>query len=181
MKRRTESIRLALFGAALVVACGGGGGGGGGGPTQPVAGITFSPSSTSANLNLIEAAGGSPTTLRLDLRAQQMSGLYGVAFDVVYPSQILTFTSATEGPFLGGATTSFQVLEVGSGRVVVGLSRLGAVGGVSGSGTLVTLEFQSRGVAGTGSFTFERNTAFDANGAAISTGTWGGGSATVVP
>lgn len=180
MSGRAGVARLALFGAVVAVACGGGGGGGGG-PTQPTPGITYAPSNASANLVLAEAAGSGATTLRLDLRAQQVTGLYGVAFDLVYPSALFTFSSVTEGPFLGGVATSLQVEEAGAGRLVVGLSRLGAVGGVSGGGTLLTVELRSRGTAGTGVLAFERNTAFDAAGKAIAGVGWSGGSATVVP
>jgi hypothetical protein len=178
---RTKVARLALFGAVLAVACGGGGGGGGGGPTQPTPGISYAPSNGSANLALVEAAGSGATTLRLDLRAQQVTGLYGVAFDLVYPSDLFTFGSVTEGSFLAGATTSLQVEETGAGRLVVGLSRLGAVGGVSGNGTLLTVELRSRGSAGTGALAFEKNSAFDGAGKAIAGVSWSGGSATVVP
>jgi hypothetical protein len=172
--------RIGLLGAAVTLACGGGGGGGGG-PTQPVTGITYAPSSSSANLVLSEAAGGSATVLRLDLRAQQVTGLYAIAFDLVYPSELLVYAGVTEGPFLGGVATSLQVEETGAGRLVVGLSRLGANGGVSGSGTLLTLEFQSRGSAGGGSLAFEKNSAFDGFARAISGVSWSGGSVSIVP
>jgi hypothetical protein len=174
-----KALRFALCGAALALACGGGGGGGGG-PTQPAPGINFTSASGGSTLVLAEASGGSATTLRLDLRAQSASGLYGVAFDLVYPSELLSFVGVTPGTFLGG-TTSLQFEETGAGHLVIGLSRLGPIAGVSGSGTLLTLEFSSRGSAGTGSMAFEKNTAFDSSAKAISGVTWGGGSVTVVP
>lgn len=159
------------------------GGGGGGGPTSPPAGIVFTPSGGSATnaLTLGLASGSTASTLRLDLTAQGMTNLYGVAFDLVYPSQILTFNVATEGTFLSGTNTSLQVEEVSPGRVVIGLSRLGAVPGANGSGVVLTLELSSRGAAGSGSIGFQQNTAFNSGGGAIAGVAWGGGSVSVQP
>jgi hypothetical protein len=166
--------------AAAAVACGGGGGGG---PTAPPAGIVFTASGGSATngLSLGSAAGSTSTILRLDLSARSVTDLYGVAFDLVYPNQILAFDAATQGTFLGGVATSLQVDEPSPGRLVVGLSRLGAVSGVSGSGVVLTLEFASRATAGSGSFAFQNNAAFDSAGDAIAGVGWGGGSVSVTP
>jgi hypothetical protein len=176
---------LAVPAMLLVLACGGGGGGGGGGvpPPPPAPTITYAPAtgSESANLALVEAAGSTPTRLRLDLVARNVTGLYGVAFDLVYPGAALEFVQVTNGGFLGGAgSTSLQVNSDTTGRLIVGLSRLGAVGGVSGSGTLLTLEFDS-GAAGVGTLAFENNSAFDSAARRISGVTWAGGSVTVAP
>ncbi len=173
------AVGLALSPALL--ACGGGGGGGGG-PTQPQSGITFTASGSGAADSVSMAdAGSTSTTLRVDVRSNGIPALYGVSFDVVYPTSLLSFSAATAGGLLGGVNTSFQAKEVSPGRVVIGFTRLGAVAGVSGSGTLVTLEFASRGVAGSGSLSFDKTTAFDSNAKSISGVTWSGGSLTVVP
>ena len=171
----------AVVAVAVLAACGGDGGGGGG-PTPPPASIAFTPTPGAApnSIALAQAAGSTSTTLRLDVRAEQVTGLYGVAFDLVYPSTALSFVSGAEGAFLGGTQTSFQIHESSPGRLVIGVTRLGAVAGVAGTGTLLTLQFGSRG-AGTGSFFFEQNTAFNASGGAIAGVTWRGGSVTVVP
>jgi predicted outer membrane repeat protein len=176
-------LRILGLLVAATVACGGGGGGGGGGPTPPPPGITFTASggSTTNALNLGLASGSSATVLRLDLSAQSMTNLYGVAFDLLYPSQVLAFDSVVEGSFLAGAATSLQIEEPTPGRLIIGLSRLGAVSGVSGSGTVLTLQFSSRGVAGNGSLTFASNTAFNSAGGAIAGVAWGGGSVSVAP
>lgn len=176
----------ALLALLATLACGGGGGGGGGGgvvPPPPPPTITYAPAtgSESANLSLVEAAGSSATVLRLQLDARNVSGLYGLAFDLVYPGSALTFVRADAGGFLGGAgSTNLQVNSSSSGRLIVGLSRLGAVGGVSGSGTLMTLEFSS-GSAGVGTLAFEQNSAFDSAARRITSVTWAGGSVTVAP
>jgi len=181
------SLSRALCLAAMAAfACGGGGGGRGGGgtppPTQPPASIVYTAgeSSSSATLALVEGAGSSPTQLRLNLDAQQASGLYGVAFDLLFPSGVLTYVGANQGPFLA-SPTSLQISTDTPGRLIIGLTRLGNVEGASGSGTLLTLEFRAAGIAGSGDFTFINNTAFDNKAKAISGVTWSGGSVTVTP
>jgi general secretion pathway protein D len=64
----------------------------------------------------------------------------------------MDFVGATEGPFLknDGKPTSFTTnLKKDKGRVSINLSRLGDVGGVSGSGTLavLTLKAKAKGAA----------------------------------
>jgi hypothetical protein len=179
-----RTARAALAVVLVALACGGGGGGGGGGgPTQPVPSISYTPesSSGSSSLALVEA-GGSSTQLRLNLDAQTVSGLYGVGFDLLYPADVLTFVSVTLGTFLGSSgNTTLQVNSSNPGRVIVGLSRLGAIGGVSGSGTLLTVELRAAGAAGGGELTFENNGAFDSSAKPIAGITWFAGSVTVTP
>jgi len=176
---------VALAAALATLACGGGGGGGGGGlpPPPPEPTITYAPASgsESANFALVEAEGSTPTRLRLDLVARNVSGLYGVGFDLVFPGASLEFVQVVNAGFLGGdGSTSLQVNTDTTGRLIVGFSRLGAVGGVSGSGKLLTFEFDS-GVAGVGTITFENNSAFDSSARRIGGVTWAGGSVTVAP
>lgn len=161
---------VALLAAALAaLACGGGGGGGG--PTQPPLpspGITFTPSSGGGGANslgLAQGAGTTANTLVLELRANQVTDLYGVAFDLAYPEGLLTFSRFTEGPFLASAGDDTTVQVSGqTGSLVVGLSQLGMTAGVDGSGLLLTFEFTANG-AGNGSFTFSDNQAFFPSGA----------------
>jgi hypothetical protein len=169
------------FAAALALACGGGGGGGG--PTTPPPSIVFQPTGTAGenSLALVEGSGSSATRLFVTVRATQVTGLFGVAFDLVYPNGVMKFEGATEGSFLGGTATSFQFSEPTTGRLVVGLTRLGAVSGVNGSGDLLTLEFTPVGPAGVETFAFQSNSAFDATARQISGVSWFGGSATVTP
>src|SRR5580693_7865842 len=122
MGARARWVRCAAaaFALPLLAACGGGGSGGGT-PTGP-------------------------TTLVLDVHAGAVTDLYGVAFNLTYPKQVLQFAGATEGTFenaAGSVNTAFQVTESPAGTLVVAVSRLGAVAGASGSGTLVTLRFTS--------------------------------------
>ena len=175
-----RAARAALAAALLVVACGGGGGGGGG--TTPPPSIVYTPggSPSGSALVLVEGSGGSATQLLLNLDARSVSGLYGVGFDLLYPSGVLTFVGVTKGSFFSG-NTSLQVNSSNPGRLIVGFSRLGAVSGVSGSGTLLTIEFRGAGAAGSGALGFENNQAYD-NQADPKPGiTWVGGDVTVTP
>ncbi|HXU44314.1 MAG TPA: cohesin domain-containing protein [Thermoanaerobaculia bacterium] len=172
--------------AALSASCGGGGGGGGGGgPTQPPPpSIIFSPASAGPS-NAITLASGIATTannLDLEVRAATVQNLFGVSFDLHYPTAVLRFAGRTEGTFLGagGVPTTIQVVENPAGNLVVGLSRLGAVAGASGSGTLISLEF-SRVAAGTGAFEFASPAAFDGSGHRITGLTFVAGSVQVTP
>jgi hypothetical protein len=165
-----------------VAACGGGGGGGGGGgPTQPQPGIVYASATAGNNSLAFSGNAGATTTLRLDLTATQLSGVYGLGFDLVFPDSLLAYSSSTEGTFFAGTGTTFQVKESEPGRLVVGISRLGAVSGVSGSGTVLTLVFTSRGTAGSGSISFQKNSAFNSSGGPISGINWAGGTVTVTP
>ena len=162
-----------------LAACGGGGGGGGPTePTPPTPGIVFTPQGT-ATANSISLASGTGTTantLILEVRATQVTDLYGVAFDLAFPSAQLQFTRATAGALLSGG--SVQAVASAPGTLVVGGTHLGNVAGANGSGVLMTLEF-SAVAAGQGSFAFSRNSAFDSHGMAMTGVGWVAGSVTV--
>ena len=147
---------------ALSAACGGGGGGGGGGPTTPPppTGINFTPSrAASANsLYLTEGAQTNVNRLFLEVRVNDVDELYGVAFDIVYPTNLLAFARAKEGNFFKG-NTSLLTEEKALGRVIVGHTNLGANEPESGSGLLMTLEFTPIN-NGSGALTFENEQAF---------------------
>lgn len=175
---RTLRLALALL-LVLTAACGGGGGGGNPvepTPPPPQQGITFTPQSAGANsISLVAGAATNATTLFLEVRATSVTNLYGVAFDLRYPSSVLQFVGADPGDFLGNST--LHAAEPTAGTLVVGMSRLGAVPGASGSGLLMTLEFRAT-AAGQGSFTFAENSAVDASGQPLSL-TWAAGAVTV--
>lgn len=170
--------------ALLSLACGGGGGrgGGGGGPTEPQPSIVYTPGSGggAGSLSLVQGAGTTSRRLVLELRAEEVPELYGVAFDLEYPSAVLAFEGAGEGSFLsaGGAATSLQVAEGPRGNLVLGLTRLGLLPGVGGSGVLLTLELSASGTGG-GSFRFVDPRAFDASGDPIADLTWSAGTVQV--
>ena len=185
MKRAGRVLALALgavaFAALPLASCGGGGGGGGGGgvtpPTPPQSSVTFSAGTASAPaIRLARGSGSSGTTLEIEVRADGVDDLYGVAFDLTFPSGVLRYEGVTEGPQLsnGGTRTSLQVAQTASGRLVVGHTRLGDVGGASGSGVLMTLRFTAIG-AGSGSLGFSADQAYDSGGDAIGDLSWAGG------
>jgi hypothetical protein len=145
--------------------------------------VTFTPAgSAGANsVALAQGPGAGPAAFALEVRVNQVTDLYGVAFDLAYPAALLAFQGATEGTFLGtpgGGETSLQVAEAGAGRLVVGLSRLGDVDGASGSGTLLTLRFAAS-ASGSQPLSFSQNAAYDAAGQ-LQAVSWVAGSVTVV-
>jgi hypothetical protein len=178
-------VLVATVAVAAMVACGGGGGGGTPtGPPPPTAAIVFTPAGAGGANSIALAAESSTdaSTLVLDVRASGVTDLYGFTFNLAYPSQVLHFAGATEGTFenaAGSVNTAFQAVENPAGTLVVAVSRLGAVGGASGSGVLATLRFTSA-ASGSGAFNFSRNRGFNSTGAEIAGLTWVGGSVTVV-
>lgn len=176
--RYSVALLLAVL-SLLALACGGGGGGGPTSPPPPVAGIAFTPQGVPASNTVYLASGAATTatTLVLEVRASQVTDLYGVAFDLSYPSTQLTFSRVTAGPLLG-ASGSVQAVASTPGTLVVGGSHLGAVPGANGSGVVLTLEFTA-GAAGTGSFAFARNSAFNSSGQTLAGTSWLAGSVQV--
>jgi hypothetical protein len=170
---------LALIALPLLLACGGGGGGGSS-PTQPQAEIVFTPTSTGPGIVLAQGGTTTASNLVLEVRAAQVSGLYGVAFDLDYPSNVLHFSGYHAGSFLAanGVQVSTQVAETTPGHLVVGVSRLGSTtSGVDGSGVLLELDLAAT-AAGTGNFAFTRNGAYHSDGSGISLA-WAAGSVAV--
>jgi hypothetical protein len=174
MKVRTGWVHRAAVLLLLVsAACGGGGGGGGGGGTPPPPtvneGFTLTPSSAGAPaVVLAEGSGTTTSVLDLEIQAQGMTDLYGVAFDLTYPQNLMDFEAFSEGDFLssGGLDTVLRVFESEPGRIVVGVTRLGAQPGQAGSGELLTLRFRAT-TPGSGSFRFENAEAFRSGGNAL--------------
>ena len=182
--RRSLIGPLVLAAAWAAASCGGGGGGGGTpGPTQPTPSIIFTPAGPAGagSLSLAPGPGTTATVLELQVRVTQVTNLYGVAFDLTYPTAVLDFDAPVEGTFLampGAGQTSLQVVEATPGRLVVGLTRLGALAGASGSGNLVSLSFTAV-AAGSQPIAFAQNTAYDSTGQAQAL-SWVAGSVTVV-
>jgi hypothetical protein len=177
--RRLVGLFLVFLLPLLLAACGGGGGGGG--PTEPPPpqpGIVVTPAAAPASgISIASGTGTNQSTLILEIRANSVTDLYGVAFDLRYPSTILQLVQANSGTFLGNATLQ-SVPGSGTGLLVVGLSKLGAVSGTTGSGVLMTLEFRAI-AAGTGSFSFEQNSAINSTGQTVNNFGWSAGTVTV--
>lgn len=82
----------------------------------------------------------------LDVSVNGISDLYASPFYLTYNPKLLKFISAKEGSFLGqdGNSTTFLFSnDANRGRVIVGLTRLGQVKGVSGSGSLMRVDFKA--------------------------------------
>jgi hypothetical protein len=84
----------------------------------------------------------------IGVSVSNVTNLYAASFDMVYSASIATLNNAStsEGSFLsqsGADPTSFLavLLDGNEGQVVVGISRLGDIGGVSGSGDLADICF----------------------------------------
>jgi cohesin domain-containing protein len=176
-------LLLLTLGLCLLAACGGGGGGST--PTQPPPppptqpSVAFTPSATAGAGSIALAMGADSTTSKLvvEVRSGGIPDLYGAAFDLQYPANILQLTSVTnQGSILANGT--LQETHAG-GNLVVGVSRLGLVPGVSSPGVILRLEFTPL-ATGSGPFTFSRNSAFNSSGAPIAGVTWVAGSATTI-
>lgn len=82
----------------------------------------------------------------LDVSVNGVSDLYAAPFYLTYDPKLLRFISAKEGSFLGqdGNSTTFLFSnDANRGRIIVGLTRLGQVKGVSGSGSLMRVDFKA--------------------------------------
>ncbi len=94
-----------------------------------------------------EAAAQLGQDARFDITAVNVKDLYGVIMTLSYDPKIVEFKSASEGPLLkkDGQQTSFLFSNnIKAGTVDIYMTRIGDVGGVSGSGPLCTLVFQGK-------------------------------------
>ncbi|MBU1102551.1 cohesin domain-containing protein [Patescibacteria group bacterium] len=108
------------------------------------------------------------TTFFLPLKINSANNLFAVSFDLSFDSSLVEYVSTTEGNFLSqGCGTAMLVRETSPGRLVFGLTRLGvSCGGVSGSGTITTLNFRSMGRDGVSNLIFSNNSLCILNGTA---------------
>ncbi len=188
MRRRLGVLAFAGVLAWVAAACGGGGGGGG--PTTPTPPpvppepVAFRATGTPSGMtiHLTKAAGTASDVLRLEVRASEFGGLYGLGFDLNYPTDLLDYRggSQAEGAFLSadGSRTEIFARHRGDNKVIVGLSRIGDVGGVDGSGVLLTLDFSAVN-NGSGSFSYTAHGAFDGDGDRLDDAVWQAGDVTV--
>ena len=83
----------------------------------------------------------------LTVQVSGVTDLYGYQFDLGFNPAVLAAVSVTEGPFLtGGGATIFLpgTIDNVGGSITANADILdGAVSGVSGSGTLLTVSFQA--------------------------------------
>ncbi len=180
---RLAALVCAVLALLAGASCGGGGGGGGGGgPTPPMASLTFSPGPvTGVTTVALMRTNAGASELVLDLVINGATGLYGVSFDLTYPSTLLRLESVTEGTFFsegGTVATSLLTRQDTAGTLVVGLTRLGSLSGRTGAGTALSVRFRAIG-SGSGSLQFSSNAALDAAGRVIAGVGWAGGNVQV--
>ena len=87
----------------------------------------------------------------------EVTNLYGASINISYDPSLLEFVRVDEGGLLkqDGKPTSFMhAVNAADGRVTVGITRLGGVGGVSGAGGLFSAVFKGKG-EGTASIDFQ--------------------------
>ena len=181
-----------LTGIALVVVAGVfssigcGGGGGGGGPTEPPppsSRVTFTPAGSAGTNSIYLGQGINSAVSRfvLDVKVSQVDDLYGVSFNLEFPEAQLSWIpgGTREGTHLSSKGSTDLIVEEGSpGVLLVGLSLLGDVAGSSGSGTLLSLEFEASS-AGSGPITMTRHDAVNSTGDVMTQVQWIGGSVRV--
>ena len=110
--------------------------------------------SSTPKLNVIKVGKEITLTVSVD----RIEGLYSAPFYLIYDPSLLEFIKASEGNFLkkdGKQTTFFQVNNPETGQVIIGLSRLGQAGGVTGSGPLATFTFRAKS-SGIGKFSIQK-------------------------
>ncbi len=150
--KTTWNRMTVVFLAGIVLACTGScdsGGGSGGAPPPPGGTVTAVVSANPVGVG---------KEFEVSVEVSNSSDIFSAAFDVAYDPDIIEYMSTTEGTMLSeesSVTTSMLVsLENDTeGRLVAGVTRLGQVGSVMGSGTVITFSF--RGVsAGTSEISF---------------------------
>lgn len=85
--------------------------------------------------------------IQVQIAVSGVQELFSAPFYFYYDPAMLSLESMSEGDFLrqdGRSTTFLKSMSPALGRVIVGLSRMGAVPGVSGSGTLVTVTLKAK-------------------------------------
>jgi hypothetical protein len=115
--------------------------------------------------------------LDCDWSSDVCSSDLGAAFDLSFPNAQLTFVGVTPGPALTQGTVQASVST--PGNLVVGVSSLGQVPGLTGSGVLAVLRFDAV-AAGEGRFGYSRNQAFRSSGQPAANVTWISGGVRVV-
>ncbi len=123
------------------------------------------------------------TNFSLTINISSVTNLFGVAFDLNFNPSLIDYVSAIEGTFLSsGCQTSLMTAENPAGKLIFGITRLGAsCGGVSGSGILATLNFRSLTQDGSQTPSFSNNSLCLLSGSTCNyiTGTWNSAAITV--
>jgi hypothetical protein len=139
------------------------------------AAVTSSPLATETDVVLRlkpSAATVAPgQTVEVELTARALAPVSHVPVTLEFDPAVLAVESVTAGPFLGGQG-SVEVLSDASrpGRLVLGASRLGDVGGVAGEGVVARVVFRAR-AAGDPALRFGSAKALDSSRAPLAVAT----------
>jgi len=171
--RAAAIVPLACLCVLALLACGGGGGGHHGVVTRITCGGAAAPGQDQVEFGC-PANSVSPIAVQVLIGPTSSGDVYGIKLDVVFDPAVLSFDPpAIEGSVLnqdGNPTVLEAATQPGDpGRLVVAITRQGAVSGVGASGaqsTVVTLPFAAV-AAGTTSLTFENAAAIDSSLAPI--------------
>lgn len=84
-------------------------------------------------------------TFTVQVRIDNGSDVFAVPFSIKYDPNVLEVMGLHEGSYLkkdSGQTTFLTSIDKDKGKIDIGLTRLGQIGGVSGSGTLASIVFR---------------------------------------
>ena len=147
-------------------------------PTEPAPpvppaprGVSFSADAVSdPSVGLRGVASGAD--LEVEVYAAGVEDLYGLAFDLLYPANLLRYEATS-----GGVLPSLEAREAEAGRLIMGSTHLGEVTGLTGGGTVAVIRFTAIG-NGSGGIDFSDQEAFDSYGEVL-TLNWQGGTVKV--
>ena len=166
--RHGQKAFLLLIATAVLIGCGGGGDDGGviddGSTTVTANFVADEPAPPASSVALEKGpASSNLVTVRVDVTG--VSDVYGAAFELAYDGTLADFVGFTQGTLLeqGGHAPTYQVSSPNPGQVVVGVTRNGAVPGVSttSSKAIVNLTFRVK-KAGIGAVTLPDAVLYDA-------------------
>jgi len=123
-------------------------------------------SAQTVNLSPATSNLGQNQNFSLELRVSSVNDLFNPAFDLSYNPSLIQFISATDGGFLSQNNTTpiFMLTSATTpGTLVFGATRLGQVGGVSGSGVIAILNFRTLTADGQTTLHFLNNDLMDSN------------------
>jgi len=108
----------------------------------------------------------------LDVVVNEVTGLFGVSFELLYsPATLLDPQATSAGSFMGNDPIFFDNTDKAAGKISVGVSRKAGQTGVTGAGVVAKIKMRvsSQAVRGQAiTFTLQNVTANDANGQAMS-------------
>lgn len=82
----------------------------------------------------------------VEIQVHKARDLFGAPFYLIYDPHRLEAVRVSQGDFLrkdGKKTAFLNAIKKEKGRIIIGLTRLGAVGGVDGEGTLAIVAFKA--------------------------------------